>query len=89
VTVLGLHEGEQPDGIAAFVEQTGVTFEIAESRGTLWQFAFPPGVGYPYPRDVVVDHELRIRAVRNSFDVDEVDALVQQILLERDGPPVP
>jgi peroxiredoxin len=84
VIVYGLHpSGESAQQVADFVKQTGVSFPIvADQSGTLGKFAFPPGVGYPYPRDVVIGKDLKVRSIRNSFNVDEVDALVQQLLKE-------
>ncbi len=80
--VYGLHRGESPDDLADFIEQTGVTFPVLNGRGTLADFAFPPGVGYPYPRDVVIGKDLRVRAIRNSFNVEEMKALVERLLAE-------
>lgn len=62
--------------------QTGVTFPIDNGQGTLSKLAFPNGVGYPYPRDVVIGKDLVVRAIRNSFNLDEMDTLVQQLLTE-------
>jgi hypothetical protein len=81
--VFGLHQGENAGQIADFKQQTGVTFPILQDEtSTLNKVAYPPGVGYPYPRDVVIGKDLTIRSIRNSFDVDEMDALVQQLLNE-------
>jgi hypothetical protein len=83
VIVIGLHKGEDPGLLADFVEQTGVTFPlVVDEGGTLGQFAFPQGVGYPYPRDIVIDKELTIRSVRNSFDMDEMTVLVDALVGE-------
>lgn len=82
--VYGLHpSGENAQQVKDFIKQTGVTFPILPDQGgTLGKFAFPPGVGYPYPRDVVIGKDLKVRSIRNSFNVDEVDALVQRLLKE-------
>jgi hypothetical protein len=79
VRVVGLYDGESPDLLLDFVEETGVTFPLVEARGTLRRFAFPPGVGYPYPRDILVGPDLKVRAIRNSFDVGEIEALVDEM----------
>jgi hypothetical protein len=76
------YDGESPQQVAAFIEQTGVTFPIIEGRGTLGLFEFPVGVGYPYPRDVIVGKDLVVRSIRNSFSVEETDTLIQQLLNE-------
>jgi len=65
-----------------FVEQTGVTFPIVEDRGSISLLAFPEGVGYPYPRDVVVGPDLRIRSIRNSFNLAKMQTLVESLLEE-------
>jgi len=41
------------------------------------RFQFPPGVGYPFPRDVVIGKDLTVRAIKSSFD-----ALIEQLLAE-------
>ena len=80
--VIGLHSDEAPGPIADFIEQTGLTIPVVESNGTVSQFAFPPGVGYPYPRDVVIGPDLTIHLIRNSFNVEEMQALVERLLAE-------
>ena len=78
----GVQSGESASLVAAFVEQTGITFPVVSGGGTLRLFDFPPGVSYPYPRDIVIGKDLRVRSIRNSFNVQEMDALVQQLLAE-------
>lgn len=82
VLVYGLHSGERPDLLQDFVEQTGVSYPIVDGRRTLSRFEFPPGVNYPYPRDVVIDKRGVVRSIKNSFDVNEMDALIEQLLAE-------
>lgn len=80
--VFGIHRGDPPDQVADFLEQTGITFPVLADQGTLYDFAYPEGVGYPYPRDIVIDKNLQVRAIKNSFNVAEMDALVQTLLAE-------
>ena len=82
VLVYGLHGGEAANQLADFIDQTGVTFPIVNHQGTISELSFPPGVGYPYPRDVVIGKDLTIRSIRNSFNAEEMDVLVQQLLAE-------
>ena len=82
VLVYGLHPGDAPAKLADFIAQTGITFPVVDSQGTLGQFAFPPGVNYPYPRDVVVGPDRVVRSIKNSFNVEDMDALVQQLLAQ-------
>jgi hypothetical protein len=82
VLVYGLYQGESASALDDFQEQTGVSFPLVNDPGTLNQFAFPSGVGYPYPRDVVVDKNLKVRSIKNSFNAKEMDTLVKQLLAE-------
>jgi peroxiredoxin len=81
--VYGIHGGEPAGLLANFVQQTGVTYPIiADSSGTLWDFDFPPGTGYPYPRDIVIDKNGVVRSIKNSFSVLEMQQLVESLLAE-------
>ena len=80
--VVGLYTDGGPELVADFQAQTGVSFPLIPDEGTLYLFDYPEGVGYPFPRDVIVGKDLTVRSIRNSFSVEEVDALVQQLLAE-------
>jgi hypothetical protein len=83
VLVFGLHPNEPAQQLNDFVKQTGISYPVlADRNSTLSKFAFPSGVGYPYPRDVIVGKDLTVRAIRNSFNVREVESLVQKLLAE-------
>ncbi len=83
VLVFGIHPGDPPDMVANFVEQTGITYPIVnDTEYTRGLFAFPLGVGYPYPRDVVIGKDLTVHSIKNSFNVEEMDALIQTLLAE-------
>lgn len=83
VKVFAIHGNEDPAQVAAFIEQTGVTFPVVADEGsTLSEFDFPGGVGYPYPRDVVIGKDLTVRSIRNSFHAEEMTTLVEQLLTE-------
>ena len=83
VKVFAIYGNEDPGQVADFIEQTGVTFPVIPDEGsTLSQFDFPGGVGYPYPRDVVIGKDLTVRSIRNSFDAEEMTTLVEQLLAE-------
>lgn len=82
VLVFAIHPGDPPDQIADFIEQTGITFPVLADESTLYEFSFPNGVGYPYPRDVVIGKDLTVRSIKNSFSVDEMDGLIQVLLAE-------
>jgi hypothetical protein len=82
VLFYGLYRLEDPAQIEAFRAQTGVEMPLLDGQGTKNLFAYPTGVGYPYPRDVVVGKDLRVRSIKNSFDVAEMDALISDLLQE-------
>ena len=78
--VFGLNAGDPPDALADFMEQTGVTFPVVDSRGTAGLFNYPPGVGYPYPRDIVIGPDLQVLSIRNSFNEGEIRAFIAALL---------
>ncbi len=80
--VIGVHQNEPGDLLAAFLEQTGITFPVIADRATLRSFEYPSGVGYPYPRDIVIDKNLTVRSIKASFNVAEMDELITQLLAE-------
>lgn len=81
--VFGVYSGEDPGQIQDFSAQIGVGFPlINDPENGLSQFAFPPGVGFPYPRDIVIDRSGTVRAIRNSFNVEEMTALVEALIAE-------
>ena len=80
--VFAIYGNESPQQLADFVEQTGITFPVVQDQNTRGLFAFPPGVGYPYPRDIVIGKDLTVRSIKNSFNIDDLDQLVQQLLAE-------
>ena len=83
VLVYAIHPGDDPGQIADFVAQTGITYPVLADQGsTRGLFSFPNGVGYPYPRDVVIGKDRRIRSIKNAFNPTEMTALVQQLLAE-------
>lgn len=82
VLVYGIHPGDPPLQVENFVEQTGVSFPIVPDEDTKFLFSFASGVGYPYPRDVVIGKDLRVHAIKNSFDGAQMEALVQTLLNE-------
>jgi hypothetical protein len=82
VVVYGLHPGEPLKERNDFIQQTGVTFPIVNSNNTLYHFDFAPGVGFPYPRDVIVGKDLTVRSIKNSFDIEETKQLIDQLLAE-------
>ena len=65
-----------------FIQQTGISMPVVDSRGTLSAFAFPPGVGYPYPRDVIIGRDGVISSIKNSFNIEENELLVTELLAE-------
>ena len=85
VLIYGLHStSESPQLIADFVEQAGLTYPVLGDQAfTKGAFAFPrQGTGFPFPRDVVLGKDLTVRSLKSSFDVREMDDLIEQLLAE-------
>lgn len=80
--MIGIHPGDPPEQVANFISQTGISFPVIADEGSRGLFRYPQGVGYPYPRDVVIGKDLVVRSIKNSFSVQEMDALVQNLLAE-------
>lgn len=80
--VIGIHRGEDPVQLNNFIAQTGITFPVVRDNNTLFLWAFPDGVGYPYPKDIVIGKDLTVRSIKASFNVDEMDSLIQTLLAE-------
>jgi peroxiredoxin len=75
-------DSESQSRIDAFVRRHGVTFPIVHDRDTQGLFNYPPHVGLPYPRDVVVGRDLRIRSIKRVFRVDEQAHEIESLLAE-------
>ena len=82
MVVIGLHQNEPGDLLTDFIQQTGITFPVMPDRATLRSFEYPSGVGYPYPRDIVIDKNLTVRSIKASFNVAEMDELITRLLAE-------
>ena len=84
VEVIGLYSTKEvPTDLAAFIKQNGITFRtVKDVNDTLHKVRFPLGVKAPYPREIIVDKKLTIRAVRSGFKVKEMDSLIQKLLKE-------
>jgi len=80
--VFAIHSGEPAEQLEDFLEQTGLTLPLVRDEGTLYQFDYPDGTNYPYPRDVIVGKDGTIRSIKNSFNPDEARALVEALLEE-------
>ena len=80
--VYGLYGSEYPEDLQDFADQVQVTFPLIDNHDTRASFNYPVGVGYPYPRDIVIGKDLTVHAIRNNFDVEEMTALVEALLAE-------
>jgi peroxiredoxin len=82
VKVFGIHPNDPEGLVQDFIEQTGVTFPILSDQATRGRFAYPPGTNFPYPRDVVIAKDGTVRSIKNSFNAQEMQSLVQALLGE-------
>ena len=81
VLVYGLHGDEDPKLLADFVEQAGLSFPVVHGNYTIQSFDFPT-VGYPFPRQVVIDKRRVVREIRNDLDIPSLVALIEQLVAE-------
>jgi len=81
VLIYGLHGDEDPKLLSDFVEQTGVTFPLVHGQYTIIDFDFGFD-GYPFPRQVVVDKQRRVRWMTNGLDVPALTELVERLVRE-------
>jgi peroxiredoxin len=82
VLVFGVHPSDPEALVADFVEQTGVSFPVVRDQSTRGRFAYPPGTNFPYPRDVVIGKDGVVRSIKNSFNAQEMQALVEDLLAQ-------
>ena len=82
--MIGLFPANEPAPLVQdFQEQTGITFPLVEDRELSAElFAYPEGTNYPFPRDAVIGPDLRVRSIKNSFDADEMRALIDELIAE-------
>ena len=73
---------ESPATVAAFGEQTGVTFPLLLGDTTFGDYAKSDGAISPYPLDVIVDRDGVVRYLRRQFDAAGMVATVEQLLAE-------
>ena len=82
VLVYGIHPGDDTNQVADFITQTGITYPVLNDQGTRGLFTWTHGVGYPYPRDIVIGKDRRIRSIKNAFNPTEMAALIERLLAE-------
>ena len=78
----GLFGGDTADIVNQFVEQTGVTFPVGWDRSGSYS-AFRTGGGgaiSPFPLDVLVDADGKIRFITREYDPSELAAIVETML---------
>lgn len=78
----GLFGNESVATLNAFVEQTGVTFPILRGDRSYFEYGNQDGAISPFPLDVIVDREGRIRYLRHEFDGDAMVAEIERLLAE-------
>jgi hypothetical protein len=85
VVILGLSGdglgNESPATVAAFQQQTGVTFPLLLGDTTKDLYANNDGSITPYPVDVIVDKNGTIAYLRHELDIASMQATVDQLLL--------
>jgi hypothetical protein len=71
---------ESPATVAAFKEQTGVTFPLLLDDTTKNLYANPDGSITPYPLDVIADQNGTIVYLRHELDAAAMEQTIIQLL---------
>jgi hypothetical protein len=77
----GLGGGETEETLQDFVEQTGVTFDIAWDSSTYYDYDWPPAVS-PYPRQALVGRDGLIRYMAAEHQAGALEAAIEAALAE-------
>ncbi len=78
----GLFGSESTSTLAAFVQQTGVSFPILRNDTTYFDYANPDGAISPFPLDVIVDRQGNIAYLRHEFDAEAMVTTIERLLAE-------
>jgi len=77
----GLGGGETEETLQAFIEQTGVTFDIAWDSSTYNDYDWPPALS-PYPRQALVGRDGTLRYVAAEHQGGALEAALVEALAE-------
>ncbi len=77
----GLGGGETEETLHAFVEQTGITFDIAWDSSTYYDYDWPPAVS-PYPRQALVGRDGVLRYVAAEHQAGALESAIEAALAE-------
>lgn len=78
----GLFGNESVSTLAAFVDQTGVSFPILRDDTTYFDYGNPDGAISPFPLDVIIDRDGNIAYLRREFDADAMIMTIDRLLAE-------
>jgi hypothetical protein len=78
----GLFGTESAQTVGAFAEQTQVSFPLLLDDTTRGQLAFSDASISPYPLDVILDRDGTIRYLRREFDIEAMEAMMEQLVEE-------
>ncbi len=73
--------GESEEALDAFVEQTGITFDVAYDNGTYTEYAWPASIS-PYPRQALVGKDGTLRYLASEHQPTALEAAIEAALAE-------
>jgi len=86
LAVVGVATGgfsETDDTLAAFLEQTAVTFPVVwDTDGSYGDWRFPDGALSPYPRQVVLGRDGVVKYLAHEHDESALAAVIEAALAE-------
>jgi peroxiredoxin len=77
--------GEDDTTLDAFQAQTAVTFPLVWDEGTYGLYAWPSALS-PFPRQVLIGRDGRVRYLASEHRADELRAAVEEALAEPADP---
>lgn len=83
--MIGLHPGglfgaDQPEALARFATQTGVTFPLGYDLAHTYKQLMPEDGISPFPLDVVIAPDGTLAYVSREFDAAELRAVIERLL---------
>jgi len=77
----GLGGGETEDDVAAFLDQTGISFPVAWDDNSYSSFAWPDSIS-PFPREALVGRDGTIRYLASEYHAEALQSAVETALAE-------
>jgi peroxiredoxin len=79
----GLRGGDDAARVQAFVDQTGITFDVGWDRSQSYRSFLGGGPGIsPFPLDVIIGPDAKIAYLSREYDIAAMREVVENLLKE-------